>query len=754
MKLTFKSKLLIYSLLLSTLPLVLLGMLASKTASDSIQGEVDRHNQTLLRQMRIQMDAFLTSIDHISMQLATNRDIEQSVKVGPSMKRLDETWAMKDAILKARISSEYKFDISLLYEDYGLVYSNRYGLIKVFEFPFLGIVRDTETRFNGPVLIPPDPDTGRNELLLIRPTPVFKKPSSGILVMHVSLEKLILQMNSFDAGQGRNIYIIDKQGTIVASNTEQADKLPGSLIEHLFFQRHPNKVHIYTDEARNQFQVSMMNSAYSDWSYVVMTPLEGLINQSRSISILTWGMAAGLTVLWICIAIFVSNRLYVPIKRLSTKYLKQSQTSVKHDDGLIALEDSFQHLMVTKEELEKQWNNSLPMIKENVLLRLIWGMLQENEIGNKQDEYRLHIKGQWFYVFLIECEQFAEKQEKYSGRDLSLYLFAFRKMIDEMCEMQLERETWVIVTPQPGQTAVIIGTENAGAETEERLGQLARTIRDTLHANLKSVFTVAASSPRKGWSGIPASFQESLGLLRLKILLGPGVTISQKEVEPSAKKAERLLIKRLKTIASEVVRGETGRATMQLNEFVEELPRYVRHPESVQGLFAYLIGEISSHLQEMDIHDHDIFKQDLYKRLYGMTSVMDMRTWLSDEVFSSIRKDLELRNDSKLLIAKVLNYIHEHFDTGLSLQKLADEFGLHPSQLSRMFKVETNINFGDYLIRYRMDKAKLWLENTEMSVKTIAERLQYTTVQNFTRTFKQVMGVPPATYREQSRNDI
>jgi AraC-like DNA-binding protein len=90
-------------------------------------------------------------------------------------------------------------------------------------------------------------------------------------------------------------------------------------------------------------------------------------------------------------------------------------------------------------------------------------------------------------------------------------------------------------------------------------------------------------------------------------------------------------------------------------------------------------------------------------------------------------------------------------ETDISQQQLADLVGLSPTQLSRLFKEQMNVTYADYLIQYRMEKAKHWLEYTDMPIKTIAERLRYTTVQNFTRIFKQVVGVPPAQYRKQLR---
>jgi two-component system response regulator YesN len=125
-----------------------------------------------------------------------------------------------------------------------------------------------------------------------------------------------------------------------------------------------------------------------------------------------------------------------------------------------------------------------------------------------------------------------------------------------------------------------------------------------------------------------------------------------------------------------------------------------------------------------------------------------------DTVFPAISQHIKDRSHSKQkkLITQVRQYMDEQYNTDLSLQSLAEQFGISPSTLSRMFKEESGENFMDYIIRMRMDKAKEWLVHTDLSIKEISETLRYTTVHNFTRIFKQIAGVPPGIYRKLHRD--
>src|SRR5690606_399483 len=101
------------------------------------------------------------------------------------------------------------------------------------------------------------------------------------------------------------------------------------------------------------------------------------------------------------------------------------------------------------------------------------------------------------------------------------------------------------------------------------------------------------------------------------------------------------------------------------------------------------------------------------------------------------------------LIQQATLYVQMHYNRDLSLQMLADLYGVTPSKLSRMFKLRTGVGFGDYVTAYRMETAMNWLRTQDMSIGKIAEQLRYTAVQSFNRAFRQHTGMSPSEYRKQ-----
>ncbi len=87
----------------------------------------------------------------------------------------------------------------------------------------------------------------------------------------------------------------------------------------------------------------------------------------------------------------------------------------------------------------------------------------------------------------------------------------------------------------------------------------------------------------------------------------------------------------------------------------------------------------------------------------------------------------------------------------VTLAECAQELGYHPSYIWRVLKNTRDITFTDYIAEQKLRIATRLLEETELSVSEIAERLSYSNAQNFIRLFKKHMGITPGQYRKHRR---
>ncbi len=111
------------------------------------------------------------------------------------------------------------------------------------------------------------------------------------------------------------------------------------------------------------------------------------------------------------------------------------------------------------------------------------------------------------------------------------------------------------------------------------------------------------------------------------------------------------------------------------------------------------------------------------------------------------------RKRSHQYVAHVQEYIHANYsDSSLSLDTAAEQAGISPSYLSRLFKEERGVSFVDYLNDFRVEKAKSLLEKTDLKVKDIAYQTGFNSMQNFFRIFKKHTGCSPGEYRQRQHS--
>lgn len=103
------------------------------------------------------------------------------------------------------------------------------------------------------------------------------------------------------------------------------------------------------------------------------------------------------------------------------------------------------------------------------------------------------------------------------------------------------------------------------------------------------------------------------------------------------------------------------------------------------------------------------------------------------------------------IIEVALQYIKTHFNTQLSLEKVASIVYLNPVYFSQVFKQKTGYGFKEYVIHLRMEQAKQLLLNPQFKLADISERVGYQDVKHFTQVFRKSFNVTPTEYRQQHR---
>ncbi|MFA6100624.1 MAG: helix-turn-helix domain-containing protein [Victivallaceae bacterium] len=111
----------------------------------------------------------------------------------------------------------------------------------------------------------------------------------------------------------------------------------------------------------------------------------------------------------------------------------------------------------------------------------------------------------------------------------------------------------------------------------------------------------------------------------------------------------------------------------------------------------------------------------------------------------AIRQSLE--DESCQRLRPALEYMDRHFRQPLTASSAAAACHLSTSRFIHLFKEKFKIGFSEYLLRRRMEEAKLLLTGTEMKIGDVAFRCGFQNQSYFGMVFRRNTGNTPAAYR-------
>ncbi|MBR4873462.1 MAG: helix-turn-helix transcriptional regulator [Clostridia bacterium] len=101
-------------------------------------------------------------------------------------------------------------------------------------------------------------------------------------------------------------------------------------------------------------------------------------------------------------------------------------------------------------------------------------------------------------------------------------------------------------------------------------------------------------------------------------------------------------------------------------------------------------------------------------------------------------------------VGEVLRILNEHVEENLSVDEICAAVGYSRAYVFREFKAATGKSVMVYYTALKIERAKRLLREGELSVRQIAERLQFDTPNYFSKTFKRHTGQTPTAYQKRA----
>ena len=134
----------------------------------------------------------------------------------------------------------------------------------------------------------------------------------------------------------------------------------------------------------------------------------------------------------------------------------------------------------------------------------------------------------------------------------------------------------------------------------------------------------------------------------------------------------------------------------------------------------------------------------------------DIEEWLC-QLFLQVRAQLKSsRQPSAVwIVGEVEVYVGENYqDCGVSVEAVAEHYGLSVSYFSKLFNQHTGKTFPDYISQLRLQKAReMLMEKQNMTIQEIAKEVGFNSSSYFSAAFRKFYGVSPSQIRRVKTKD-
>ncbi|SLK15455.1 Helix-turn-helix domain-containing protein [Paenibacillus sp. RU5A] len=783
---SYLHKMIVFGILLSTLPILLTGIAAFIYSSKQSELHRAQANKQLLIQMQTNVEHKLATVSYMLDQAVRSPDTLHSLTSSSSVQGTGPLFAEKlQTEFKNMRSWEPLMDITLVNQTQDWLIDHA-GLYLNTDFPMALPMKDllSNTLTSGWQLTPSSVFNNNERLMnsgciyhiaLARSIPDVNVSSDAALIAGIpacSLQKP-LEEDSPDSSKAGLIILNREQRIMVHPDPEYIgqplaaagikDSASGTNLSELLsirgFAASSGQREVRIADTR--YSLSYTHSSLKGWTYILISPTNILTHEYVQIGLHTMYISVAMLLLSLLLSWAGSRRMVIPLrkllvqlgdKRLSRGNLETNSTL--HMDEFEQIRAGVSQLSASRSQLESKLNQYKLQIRTHFLINLLLGKnapstlhdtLRENGYGSQLQE--------WQQIAVIAIQADLMNHSKYHAKDRDLLLFAVQNILEE--SVYAEQQLLPVVYEQA--VITIIGTPE---KDRVRFSQHLYTLTEQLQLQISEILSlqvsIGFSQPHVCLFQIPQAYTEALEALKHRMKLGAGIIFQFEAIDnrtshwalPYPESLEYTLIQAIQN-------ADEAQASSHLHQLLEVLFGMECTPEEYQVALTRLLTHILQMMQESGIRLGQISKGhgSIFNELHALQYAAEVEQWFNNHIIIPIILILKERQYAQYqhISEKMIAIIQQEYDKDLTLEECASRLHYNANYLSSVFRKETGCAFSEYLTKYRFSIAKKWLDESELTVKDIAARLRYNNPQNFIRSFRKWEGITPGQYRERKQ---
>lgn len=399
------------------------------------------------------------------------------------------------------------------------------------------------------------------------------------------------------------------------------------------------------------------------------------------------------------------------------------------------------------ERLREHYQNSIPILREQFLVRLLGGRETSQWISEQIERYKIDISGSFWSVALIESDSSiqSEGQEYAATSRKELIPHVIKQLVDEnlspythfKCFLYNDYVAVIAIMEEKGKIVSFIN----GIDYICKLAQ--RFLLLTLSAGI--------GSPCDSLTDLHYSTVGARNALEYRVLVGADKAIYIDDVEPQTMGQLEYCDVDFQDMMVAIKVGESEKIEREVERFIncfrEKNFQLSQYQLSLMELTAELLKIIRTYQLDGAAILGKSFDSNFY--ISSFDSLDALRRWILDTCLKISRLIRQERtNSSKLVAERAKHFIKNNYsDSELSLETICNYLHLSPTYFSTLFKRETGLSFVNYLTQVRMEEAIKLLNTTEHLAGEIANKIGYSEPTYFSYVFKKQFGMSPTKYR-------
>ena len=125
----------------------------------------------------------------------------------------------------------------------------------------------------------------------------------------------------------------------------------------------------------------------------------------------------------------------------------------------------------------------------------------------------------------------------------------------------------------------------------------------------------------------------------------------------------------------------------------------------------------------------------------GQLSLLFARLWETDRLTTQPSRTASSMHN------EMFAYIAAHYTETITSSQAAAALHLNPAYFCRLFRYSFGERFSLYLCKYRLEKSKLLLQNTTLSISDVAMAVGFNSFSYYSKRFREYTGMTPLEYR-------